>query len=68
MTLRLQYTLDFEPALEVMHVPSASGQQDGDLNDGPPLYTRVLDSVSMALVRLRLLTVDSAAAVTMSAA
>jgi hypothetical protein len=42
----LQYPLHLEPALEVVNVPTADGEENAALRNGPPLDTRVL-SVSM---------------------
>ena len=44
---RLQDALDLEPALEVVHVPPAHGQENGNLRKGPPLDARVLLSVNV---------------------
>lgn len=38
----LQDPLDLEPALEVMDVPSAKGEEDDGLSDSPPFYAGVL--------------------------
>jgi hypothetical protein len=41
-TQALQHPLDLEPALQVVDVPSAEGEEDDGLRDGPPLDAGVL--------------------------